>query len=131
GRAPVARLCALVLAAAAAATIVLRAEIPDWIRDVEANGRFHDALFRSVAMPGGPVEVRRAPADAHEALTRAAPGDAPDREWLALRARAAEEMLDAAAADADWKSYASASSDAGAGQLALADFYHRHLQPAK
>src|SRR5205814_4315620 len=82
-------------------------------------------------MPGGPVEVRRAPAEAREALMAAAPADAADREWLALRARAAEEMLDAPAAETDWKAYASAASDRAAGQLALADFYHRRLEPQK
>src|SRR4051812_5289985 len=79
----------LVFALAVAATLAVHAEIPDWLRDVETNSRFHDALFRSVPMPGGPVEVRRAPADAHDALTAAAPGGAPDREWLALRGRVA------------------------------------------
>jgi hypothetical protein len=72
---------AFIMAGIGIATLRSHAEIPDWMRDVEANGRFHDLLFRTVAMPGGPVEVRRSPVDAHDALTRAAPtspGGAPD-----------------------------------------------------
>ena len=112
-----------------AATLSVRAELPGWLRHVEA-GAVHDALFRTVATPAGPVEVRRAPADAREALTRL-PGVAADRELLALRARLDEEQLDSEAAEVDWKAYASASTDAAAGQLALADFYHRRLLPQK
>ena len=113
-----------------ASTFGVRAELPEWVRNVEATGRFHDALFRTVAMPGGPVEVRRAPADAHQALSRM-PGSAADGELLALRARAAEEKLDTAAAEVDWKAFAGASTDTAAGQLALADFYHRRLLSQK
>src|SRR6185295_7475574 len=105
-----------------ASTFVLRAELPEWARNVETAGRWHDAIFRTVPTPAGPVEVRRSPADAHEAL-RTAPGAAADRELLALRARVAEEKLDPEAAEADWRAYASASTDVAAGQLALADFY--------
>ena len=123
--------CQVVAAAAiVAATFGLRAELPEWVRNVETAARWHDAIFRTVPTPAGPVEVRRSPADAHDALTKIA-GAATDRELLALRARAAEEKLDPAAAEADWKAYASASPDAAAGQLALADFYHRRLLPQR
>ena len=116
----------LAAAAIAASTFGLRAELPEWVRNVETAGRWHDAIFRTVPTPAGPVEVRRSPADAHDAL-RTAPGAATDRELLALRARVAEEKLDPEAAEADWRAYASASTDVAAGQLALADFYHRRL----
>jgi Flp pilus assembly protein TadD len=120
----------LVVTAIAASTLGLRAELPEWVRNVETAGRWHDAIFRTVPTPEGPVEVRRSPADTYDALTRV-PGAGADRELLALRARAAEEKLDPAAAEADWSAYASASADAAAGQLALADFYHRRLLPQK
>ena len=113
-----------------ASTFSLRAELPEWVRNVEAGGRWHDAIFRTLPTPAGPVEVRRSPADAHDALA-AAPGAATDRDLLALRARAAEEKLDFVAAEADWKAYAGASTDIGAGQLALADYYHRRLLPQR
>ncbi len=120
----------LIAAAIGASPFVVRAELPEWVRNVEATGRLHDAIFRTVAMPAGPVEVRRVPADAREALT-SLPGAAGDAQLLAFRARAAEEMLQPAAAEADWKAYAGALTDAAAGQLALADFYHRRLLPQK
>jgi tetratricopeptide (TPR) repeat protein/predicted Zn-dependent protease len=127
----------------AASALGLRAELPEWVKNIEATGRLHDAVFRTVPTLTGPVEVRRAPADAYDALTRAAssgrsPGQAQGQgegapaaelSLLALRARTAEEKLDAKAAEADWTAYARASADAGAGQLALADFYHRRLLP--
>jgi Flp pilus assembly protein TadD len=120
----------VVATAIVTSTFAVRAELPEWIRNVESGGRWHDAMFRTLPTPAGPVEVRRSPADAHEALARSS-GAAPDRELLALRARVAEEKLDPAAAEADWKAYASASPDAADGQLALADFYHRRLLPQK
>jgi tetratricopeptide (TPR) repeat protein len=120
----------LVLTAIAASTLGLRAELPEWVRNVETAGRWHDAIFRTVPTAAGPVEVRRSPADAYEALA-SAPAAAADRELLALRARAAEEKLDPAAAEVDWRAFASASTDAAAGHLALADFYHRRMLPQK
>jgi tetratricopeptide (TPR) repeat protein len=127
-----ARLCVaagLVAAAIVASTFGVRAELPDWIRNIETTARWHDAIFRTIATPAGPVEVRRAPADAHDALTRIAGGT--DGELLALRARVAEEKLDPASAEADWKAFAAAAADTAAGQLALADFYHRRLRPQR
>jgi cellulose synthase operon protein C len=119
----------LVAAAIVSATFGVRAELPEWVRNIQSGGRWHDAIFRTVPTVAGPVEIRRSPADAHAALAKD-PTPA-DRELLALRARIAEEKLDATAAEADWKAYAAASPDAGAGQLALADFYHRRLLPLK
>jgi len=95
---------ALIATGIVAATLGVRAELPGWLRHVEAGG-VQDALFRTVPTPAGPVEVRRAPADAREALTRL-PGVAADRELLALRARLDEEQLDGEAAEVDWKAYA-------------------------
>src|SRR5262249_9584503 len=112
----------------AMSSIGVHAELPEWARNVDAMGRFHDALFRSVSMPAGPVETRRSPSETFEALS-ASSGAPADGEWLAMRARAAEEKLDPAAAETDWKAYAAAATDRGEGQIALADFYHRRLMP--
>src|SRR3982074_211201 len=87
----------LVFAAIAASRLGLRAELPEWVRNVETAGRWHDAIFRTVPTPRGPVEVLRSRAAAYGALT-SAPGAAADGELLALRARAAEEKLEPAAA---------------------------------
>jgi cellulose synthase operon protein C len=114
-------------AAIVAATLGVRAELPEWVRNVETASPWHDAIFRTLPTPVGPIEVRRAPADAHEALGRVS-GAAADQQLLALRARSAEESLDLTAAEADWRAFATGSTDAAAGQLALADFYHRRFQ---
>jgi len=116
----------LAAAAVAASTYGLRAELPEWVRNVETASPWHDAIFRTVTTPAGAIEVRRSPGDAHEALART-PAGAATPELLRLRARVAEESLDVAAAESDWRAYAAASADASAGQLALADFYHRRL----
>jgi len=120
----------LVALAIVAATFGLRAELPEWVRNVETAARWHDAIFQTAPTPAGPVEVRRSPSDAYDALTKM-PGAATDRELLALRGRAAEEKLDPAAAETNWTAYASSSPDAAAGRLVLADFYHRRLLPQK
>src|SRR5262245_48423829 len=70
---------AVVAIALVVATLGVRAELPEWVRDVDAGGRFHDALFRTVATPSGPIEVRRTPAEAYDALGRM-PGGASDVE---------------------------------------------------
>lgn len=123
---------AVTLTAVVASTFAVRAELPEWIRNVPSASlgasRWHDAIFRTVPTAAGPVEVRRSPADAHDMLTKAGAA-AADVQLFALRARVAEEKLDQAAAEADWKAYASASPDRVVGQLALADFYHRRLLP--
>jgi len=46
-----------------------------------------------------------------------------------LSENAGSSKLDAAAAEGDWTQQAKLSADPGAGQLALADFYHRRLRP--
>ena len=119
---------ALALAAIVGSTFAARAELPEWVRNVPTGDRWHDAIFRILETHAGPVEVRRAPDDAHAALMKSGSASS-DLQLLALRARLAEERLDQPAAEADWKAYASASPDGGAGQLALADFYHRRLRP--
>src|SRR6185436_14822190 len=104
----------------------VEAELPEWVRNIAVPGPYREAIFRDVTMPGGPVEVRRPPADARAALLKL---PSTDTDLLPLRARVAEEALDFQAAEADWKTYASLSKDVAAGQLTLADFYHRRLMP--
>jgi tetratricopeptide (TPR) repeat protein len=118
----------IAVVAAVTWTLAARAELPEWVRNVDATSRFHDAVFRTLPMPNASVEVRRAPAETHAALAGLAGGPS-DRDLLAMRARAAEEQLDPADAEDDWNAYARALADAGQGQLALADFYHRRLLP--
>jgi len=119
------------VAVLALAGLAARADLPRWFQNIPAVKRFEGVCTTTVAMPGGPVTVRRDPAQMRASLTQliaAAPNDA---ELYALRARAAEEQLDAAAAEADWIEQAKLAADPGAGQLALADFYHRRLRPMR
>ena len=112
------------------AGLAARADLPRWFQNIPAVKRFEGVFTATVSIPGGAVTVRRDPAQTRSSLTQliaAAPNDA---ELYALRARAAEEQLDAAAAEADWIQQAKLAADPGAGQLALADFYHRRLRPA-
>ncbi len=55
---------------------------------------------------------------------------APSRsDLVSLRAQEAELNLDFATADKDWKTFSTMSPDKQAGSVALADYYHRRLQP--
>jgi tetratricopeptide (TPR) repeat protein len=100
----------------------------DWLKYIEAKS-IQDAFFRSSAWPNGAVRVRRPPSETRPALTgliTTTPGNA---ELYRLRAAEAELQLDFAAAEADWQKYAQSLPDPADGQLALAQFYHRRLQP--
>jgi tetratricopeptide (TPR) repeat protein len=48
---------------------------------------------------------------------------------VSLRAREAELNLDFTTAEQDWKTFARLSTDKVAGSIAIADYYHRRLQP--
>lgn len=109
--------------------IILRAELEEWLQNVEGAGRFDIVFFMTVPLPGGPVPVRRPPAASREALNGLLAKAPNDAELLLMRARVDEEQLDFAAAEADWKKRTEALDDKAAGQLELADFYHRRLRP--
>ncbi len=116
--------CLLALAGAAS-----RADLPRWLQHVPAVARLEAALFRRAPMPSGEVLVRRPPREARVALGDVIAADANDALAYALRARAAEEDLDFAAAEADWKKHSEIAPDRFEGLMALADFYHRRLEP--
>ena len=108
--------------------IVARGEVEEWIQNIEGSGRFEAVFFKSVPMPGGPITVRRPTAESRDALNELVAKTPSDAELLLMRARVDEEQLDFAAAEADWKKRAELLSDKPAGQLELADFYHRRLR---
>lgn len=109
--------------------IVARGEVEEWVQNIEGAGRFEAVFFKSVPMPGGPVSVRRPAAESRDALNDLVAKTPADAELLLMRARVDEEQLDFTAAEADWKKRAELLSDKAAGQLELADFYHRRLRP--
>ncbi len=113
------------------AGIGVRAELPQWLQSLEAANVLNGAFFRSVPMPAGPVLARRSPREAREKLTQLVTAAPSNAELYLMRARAAEEQLQFAAAEADWRAYARLSPDKPSGQLALADFYRRRLRPVE
>ncbi len=110
-------------------TLAARADLARWVQDIDAASALRSVFFRSVILPSGPVTVRRPPRETREELTKLLATKPKDADWLALRAREAEQQLDFAAAEADWKQHARSSSSPAAGRLALADYYHRRNQP--
>jgi tetratricopeptide (TPR) repeat protein len=106
----------------------LRAEMSDWLKYLDA-GSIQDAFFRSVAWPNGAVRVRRPPRETVPALTGLIAASPANAELYRLRAHETELQLDFTAAEADWRKYAQTAPDSVEGQLALAQFYHRRLQP--
>lgn len=106
----------------------MRAELGSWLENLDSSSRFERVFFRTVVLATGAVPVRRPPKETRAELTKlldAAPGDA---ELYSLRGLEAEQALDFAAAEADWKSYADASADKMASRVSLADYYHRRLE---
>ena len=104
--------------------------LPSWLQFAEAGSRIENALFRSMALPGGAVLARRPPRESGpllDELVRTEPGNA---ELYSLRALQDEQRLDFAAAEKDWRLYAEHSKDHSGAQFTLADFYHRRLRPA-
>src|SRR5258708_30599820 len=82
-----------------------------------------------MSSPGRAVAFRRPPHETRPALSeliKAQPGNA---DLYSLRALEDEQQLDFVAAESDWKSYATKSSDKISAQLTLADVYHRRLRP--
>lgn len=120
---------AFAAAVLAGASLKAWAELPAWMRNVEARTALEGVFFRAMALPGGEVLHRRPPIETRPALRELItqqPKDAPLYSLLALED---EQQLDFGAAEADWKRCLNASSDKAAAELALADFYHRRLRP--
>ena len=122
-------LAALPVAGLFIAGMVARGDLVDWLQNLEANGRFEVAFFRTVALPGGPLTVRRLPAESRHILDDLVSKSPNDAELYLMRARADEAQLDFTTAEADWQKFAQVANDKVDAQLQLADFYHRRLRP--
>jgi tetratricopeptide (TPR) repeat protein len=121
---PLVSLVALAFAAAAFA------ELPEWIRDVEANSAIEAVFFRLMSLPNGAVAFRRPPRETRPALGELIKSQPRNAELYSLRALEDEQQLDFAASESDWRAYVENSSDKIGAQLALADFYHRRVRPS-
>jgi tetratricopeptide (TPR) repeat protein len=120
---------ALVVAVAAGWTISAKGAMPSWISNIEAGTQLENAFFRLMALPYGNVLYHRPPAETRTALGELIQQKPADAELYSLRALEDEQQLDFAAAESDWKLYAEKAANKPVAQLALADFYHRRLQP--
>ncbi len=106
----------------------LRANVAQWIANIDAASRLESVFFRSVALPSGPVPMRRPPSETRAELSKLLASAPNDAELYSLRALEDEQQLDFNAAEADWTKYVEAAGDKGAARLELADYYHRRLQ---
>ncbi len=112
-----------------AAIFSARAELPSWMQEVIGDSAIESALYRMMELPGLNVLYPRPPAEARGQLSTLAAKSPADDELYALRARADEQSLDFAAAEADWKLYVAHSQETPLASLQLADFYGRRLRP--
>ena len=120
---------ALVVAVAAGWTISAKGALPTWISNIEAGTQLENAFFRLMALPYGNVPYHKPPAETRAALGELIQQKPANAELYSLRALEDEQQLDFAAAETDWKLYAGKAANKLVAQLALADFYHRRLQP--
>jgi cellulose synthase operon protein C len=120
----------VVFVVALCSTIAAFGELPAWIRNIEATSALQAVFFRMMSLPSGPVLFRRPPSETRPALGNLIKSQPGNADLYSLRALEDEQQLDFVAAESDWKSYVSTSSDKTTAQLALADFYHRRLRPA-
>jgi len=88
------------------AGLTARGNLVEWLQNLEGSGRFEAVFFRTVSLLGGPVMVRRLPAEARNALNDLVSKSPNDAELYRMRARADEAQLDFTAAEADWQRYA-------------------------
>jgi predicted Zn-dependent protease len=105
------------------------AELPSWIRNINASSVVEAIFFRMMSLPNGAVAFRRPPHETRPALADLIKGQPGNAELYSVRALEDEQALDFPAAEADWKAHLENSSDKISAQLALADFYHRRLRP--
>jgi predicted Zn-dependent protease len=104
--------------------VAAKADLPRWIQDIPSPSQLQAVFFRAMALPGGPVEVRRPPKETRPELAKMIAGAPTQADLYALRAHEDELSLDFAAAESDWKKYAELSKD----NWTLADYYHRRIQ---
>ena len=116
---------AVVIATLVLATL-LHADLAEWVQNLAAETGLRAVFFRAMVLPYGTIDGRRPPSETRQALGEKIKTSPKDALLYRLRAGEDELALDFAAAEADWKTYASLSGD----RIALADYYHRRLQTA-
>ncbi len=127
-RIPFPRLVAA-LAISAVFILVAHAEVPSWLQWMPSSSPAINILYRTVPSIGGPIPVRRPPRETTVNLAAESAKSPTDAELIAVTAREYEAQLDFVNAEDRWKLFQTVSPDRAAGQIALADFYHRRMQP--
>ena len=103
--------------AAVGGTISALAELPSWIRNIDAGSAAEAVFFRMMSLPSGAVTFRRPPRETRPALSDLIKSQPRNAELYSLRALEDEQALDFPAAEADWKAYLENSSDEISAQL--------------
>src|SRR5262249_17978224 len=110
--------------------ITIYAETPSWVQWLPASSPALNALYRTVAAPGGgSIPVRRPPKETAPELAALSSRTPSDATLITLTAREYEAQLDFTNAEARCKMLDAVSFDRAAGPIALADYYHRRMQP--
>jgi tetratricopeptide (TPR) repeat protein len=104
-----------------------RASLPRWMQDAIGSSAIEAALYRTMEIPGVKALYARPPKEAEVELGALIAKSPSQPDLYSLRAMEEEQALDFAAAEADWKRYASESKDRTGAELELADYYHRRL----
>ena len=117
------------LIGAALVAVAGRAELAQWVQHIPGASALESVFFRDVAMPAGVVKSRRPPRETVAELTKQIAAAPSRADLVTLRAHEAELNLDFTTAEQDWKTYARLAGDKVEGSVALADYYHRRLQP--
>jgi tetratricopeptide (TPR) repeat protein len=103
------------------------AELPLWLQHIVGSSTIESALYRAMQLPSLKALYPRPPRESQTELAHRITATPDDAGLYQLRARADEQALDEAAAEADWKLYATHATDRSTGNLELADFYQRRL----
>ena len=124
------RKCLATSAIVVVLAITVYAETPSWVQWLPSASPALSVLYRTVSAPGGgSIPVRRPPKETAPELVALSSRNPSDAALITLTAREYEAQLDFTNAEARWKMLDAASSDRAAGPLALADYYHRRMQP--
>ena len=95
----------LLVLAASLVALSATAELPSWVRNIEARSAIEAAFFRMMSLPGGSVAFRRPPSETRPALGELIKTQPHNAELYSLRALEDEQQLDFNAAESDWKAY--------------------------
>jgi cellulose synthase operon protein C len=113
----------------AAGLMAAHAAMPEWVQNIEVRSVVEAAIFYTVALPTGPITIRRPPAESVTALGDLVKQHPQQADLYSLKALEEEQKLDFADAESDWKLYLQNSTDQAAAQMEVADFYHRRHRP--